>query len=240
MGPCTRPVAEDDMERAMLVAGFLRMRHEPRPASVAVGLGSVGVRTAATCAGLYHAGLAPLLVFSGANNPYTARLFPRGEAVHYRDHAVSLGVPASDVLIEPRATNTAENIRLTRELLHDAGIEPATVLLVAWFPRRPYATARKLWPDAEFSCVPNPFSLSEFAHAGIREDIMINILVSELHRIQDYAERGYIEPQRIPSGVRTACSELIAAGYDGRTPPPLPMRSAAPAVLGAPRGRSGG
>jgi uncharacterized SAM-binding protein YcdF (DUF218 family) len=222
MGPLERPVTEDDRNRAMLVARFLRPRHEPRPAGVAVGLGSIGVRTAATCAGLYHAGLAPRLVFSGANNAYTAHLFPRGEAVHYRDHAVSLGVPARDILVEPRATNTAENIRLTRELLHDAGIEPTTVLLVAWFPLRPYATARALWPNVEFLCAPNPFTLSEFADAGIHDDIMINVLVGELRRIQDYAERGHIEPQRIPPGVRAAFSELLASGYDGRPRTPSP------------------
>jgi uncharacterized SAM-binding protein YcdF (DUF218 family) len=66
---------------------------------------------------LYHRGLFPLLVFTGANAPTTLARFPRGEVVRYREAALALGVPASAVLVEPRATNTAENLVLTRDLL---------------------------------------------------------------------------------------------------------------------------
>lgn len=216
-----RAVADGDLARAALVAEFLQLQHEPSRSEVAIGLGSVGLETASTCAGLYHAGLAPLLVFSGRNNPHTAPRFPRGEAVHYRDHAVSLGVPVSDVLVEPRATNTAENIVLTRQLLRGAGIEPTTVLLVAWFSRRPYATARKLWPGVEFRCVSNRFTVSDLGQTGIDPATVINVLIGELQRVMRYSERGFIAQQRIPADVRAAHSSLLKAGYDGRVPPTL-------------------
>jgi hypothetical protein len=35
-----------------------------------------------------------VLVFSGGNSHTTAARFPRGEAVHYAEHATTLGVPA--------------------------------------------------------------------------------------------------------------------------------------------------
>ena len=58
-----------------------------------------------------------MIVFSGANAPTTKVRFPKGEAVHYREHARSLGVAEEAILIETEATNTAENLTLTRALL---------------------------------------------------------------------------------------------------------------------------
>ena len=81
---------------------------------------------AAFAAKLYHAGLFPEVVFSGANSPTTAEVFPRGEAVHFSEHAPELGVPASAIIIEPAATNTGENITRSRDALREAGIQPAS------------------------------------------------------------------------------------------------------------------
>ncbi|MFI1588588.1 YdcF family protein [Streptomyces halstedii] len=54
--------------------------------------------------------------------------------------------------MEPRARNTGENIRFSRSLLVEAGLEVSTVLLITkpYEERRAYATARKLWPEVEF------------------------------------------------------------------------------------------
>ncbi|GHF16909.1 hypothetical protein GCM10017776_38290 [Streptomyces griseoluteus] len=42
---------------------------------------------------------------------------PRGEAEHYRERAMELGVPADVILVEPRARNAGENIRFSPALL---------------------------------------------------------------------------------------------------------------------------
>ncbi|MFK4688204.1 uncharacterized SAM-binding protein YcdF (DUF218 family) [Streptomyces pristinaespiralis] len=76
-------------------------------------------------------GLPPTLVFSGGNSPTTRARFPRGEAAHFREHALELGVPDSAILVEPHAANTGQNITVTRDLLASAGIVPATVMLVS-------------------------------------------------------------------------------------------------------------
>src|SRR5260370_7785618 len=81
---------------------------------------------AAFAAKLKHAGLAPAVVGTGANRPPPAEVFPRGEAVHFSEHAPELGVPASAIIIEPAATNTGENITRSRDALREAGIQPAS------------------------------------------------------------------------------------------------------------------
>lgn len=55
------------------------------------------------------------------------RPLPARRAVHYRDYAITHGVPADAVLTETAATNTAENIQLTRRLLDSRGVTVASV-----------------------------------------------------------------------------------------------------------------
>jgi hypothetical protein len=43
-----------------------------------------------------------VLVFSGGNSPTTAERFPRGEAVHYAEHAIARGVPRDAFIITIR------------------------------------------------------------------------------------------------------------------------------------------
>ncbi|QVI23820.1 YdcF family protein [Nocardia tengchongensis] len=100
---------------------YNQMHHTPRPVDVGIGLGlgghDIGVATYA--AELYHAGMFPLIVFTGANAPTTIERFPRGEANHFREHAIGLGVPAEAILVEPKATNTGDNIDFSRALLDE-------------------------------------------------------------------------------------------------------------------------
>jgi hypothetical protein len=59
--------------------------------------------------------------------------------VHYREYALDHGVPAQDVIVEPRATNTAENFIYTRELLSERLPISSGVYFVRrpWPPRQP-------------------------------------------------------------------------------------------------------
>jgi DUF218 domain len=93
------------------------LHHTLTPADVGIALCSHDLGVATCTADLYRRRLFPRIVFTGANAPTTIARFPRGEAVHYREHAIDLGVPGEAILVEPRATNTAENIRFTRVLL---------------------------------------------------------------------------------------------------------------------------
>ena len=118
-----RAITEDQSARAEADLGLPPDAPRGRPADVAIGLGSHDLGVPAFCAELYRAGLFPSLVFSGGSNPTAPERFPRGEAVHFREHALDLGVPAEAVLLEPSATNTGQNITLSRELLAAAGID---------------------------------------------------------------------------------------------------------------------
>ncbi|GAA3929827.1 YdcF family protein [Streptomyces gulbargensis] len=203
---------------AQVLWDFQRMGHTPRRCSVAVGLGSHDLGVAEVAAGLYLRGLVPLVVFTGANSPTTRERMPRGEAAHYRERALEMGVPPGAVLVETEARNTGENIRFSRELLAARGVPVASVLLVSkpYEERRAYATARKLWPEVEVVCASAGMSLDAYV-AGIGDPrLVLDMLVGAVQRLMVYPARGFMIEQDVPAPVVAACTRLRDAGFTGR------------------------
>lgn len=194
------------------------MHHELRPVDVGIGLGSHDLGVATYTAELYHQGLFPRIVFTGANAPTTIERFPRGEAVHYREHAISLGVPAEAITMEPAATNTSQNITYSRDLLAQAGITPTSVLLISrpYQQRRAYATCRKVWPEVDIICGSRQLPLEDYVRSIGDVSRVINMLVGDTQRITVYAERGFAIAQDIPTDVHAAYHRLVNTGYTNR------------------------
>lgn len=87
----------------------------PADAIVAISGGDTAAR-AQEAIKLYQAGWAPVIVFSGAALDKTG---PSNAAV-MRAQALTAGVPASDILIEESAVDTAQNASNTVRILTDA------------------------------------------------------------------------------------------------------------------------
>ncbi len=197
---------------------FQQMGHEPRPCSVAIGLGSHDLGVADTTVDLYERGMMPLIVFTGATSRTTRERMPRGEAEHYRERAIELGVPASAILVEPQARNTGENIRLSRALLEDRGVPVSSVLLVSkpYEERRAYATARKLWPDVEWVSASTPMTLAEYVDSIQDARLVIDMLVGAQQRLMVYPRQGFMIEQAIPQDVAAAYERLRTEGFTSR------------------------
>lgn len=210
-----------ELADAQLLWDYQQMRHELRRCSVAVGLGSHDLGVADTAVELFRRGLMPLVVFTGATSPTTRARMPRGEAVHYRERALELGVPDSAVLVEPRARNTGENILFARALLEDAGVPVSSVLLITkpYEERRAYATARRLWPEVEIISASTSLTLGEYVDEIGDERLVIDMLVGSLQRLIIYPQQGYMISQDIPADVRAAYGRLVAKGYTSRLIP---------------------
>jgi uncharacterized SAM-binding protein YcdF (DUF218 family) len=202
------------------------MGHEACPCSVAIGLGSHDLGVADTTAALYRDGMAPLIVFTGATSRTTRDRMPRGEAEHYRERALALGVPADAILVEPNARNTGENITFSRALLADQGIAVSSALLVCkpYEERRAYATARKLWPEVEWLCASAPMSFREYIASIGDERLVIDMLVGAQQRLMIYPDEGFMIRQSIPADVETAYRRLVADGFTSRLVPTTAAR----------------
>ncbi|MFG1913830.1 YdcF family protein [Micromonospora sp. NPDC048898] len=194
------------------------MGHALRPCDVGIGLGSHDLGVAVIATRLFHEGLFPRIVFSGANAPTTVERFPRGEAVHYREYAVEQGVPVESILVEPRATNTAQNLEFSRQLLTEHRIPVTSVLIMSrpYQQRRAYATCRLRWPEVGVVCASNPLELDDYVSSIGDPRRVVDMLVGDTQRIEVYAERGFAIPQEMPDEVRAAFERLVAAGYTSR------------------------
>ena len=135
---------------ARILWTYCLVPQEPAPADVIVALGTNDLRVAEHAADLYRHGYGPLLVCTGGlahQNDLLATAWEKTEAEMYADVAMRCGVPCDRILLEKRATNTAENLVLTRELLDAAGIHPRSVVFAVkpFMQRRVWAALPLKW-----------------------------------------------------------------------------------------------
>lgn len=221
------PISNEEQiaQDAQLVYDYHHMGMTLSPADIIFCLGSLDTRVAERAAQLWLDGLAPLMVFSGHSGKLTQGVFGgKTEAEVFADIARAMGVPDENILVEPAATNTGENVRFTHELLVGRGEPlPKSLILVQkpYMERRTYATFKKQWPDADASItVTSPLfaSFDDYPNADNPHDLVINVMVGDLMRIQDYPARGFQIAQEIPQAVWDAMQRLVAAGYDKHLP----------------------
>jgi uncharacterized SAM-binding protein YcdF (DUF218 family) len=205
-----RSITDEQWRDATIIWHYHQMHHQPRACDVAIGLGSHDLGVPTYAAELYHAGLFPIMVFTGA--------FPRGEAVHVREHTLNLGVPDTAILVEPAATNTGQNISLSRAALTAAGITVASVMLIAmpYMQRRAYATCRKLWPEVQVVCASQPLEFDDYVKTIGDEVLVTNMLVGDLQRIIEYPALGFAIEQEVPEDIHAAYQRLLDQGFTRR------------------------
>ena len=219
-----KPREDDGVERdATLVYDYHRMSMSLQPADAVFALCSLDTRVAESAARLFLDGFGDFLIFSGSVGSLTAGRFAEPEAVVFASIAKAMGVPEHKIVIEAQSTNTGENVRFTHALLQEMGRPlPTSFLLVQkpYMERRTYATFAKQWPDPKttFAVTSPQLSFHEYPNDDNPRDLVINIMVGDLVRIRDYADRGFQIPQDIPDDVWAAGQRLVAAGYDKHLP----------------------
>ena len=182
---------EQIMADAQTLWGYHQLDHELQPTDIAIALGSHDIGVAEHTADLYHRGLFPVI----ANAPTTLDVFPRGEAVHFTERAIELGVPPEAILQETEATNTGENFTLTKRLLQskDIDAQSATVVSRPYQQRRAYATARKQWPGLNIACSSRPQSLQSYIESigmRIKFSICLSAILNESGHTRKKASRS--------------------------------------------------
>lgn len=178
-------ISDQSWADAQVLWDYQQMHHEPRPCSVAIGLGGHDFGVADTTVDLYKRGMMALIVFTGATNPTRQERIPRGDAVHCRERALELGVPSSAVLVEPHARNAGQDISFSKAVLQDVGARVSSVLLVSkpYEERRAYATARKLWPGVDLVSASTAMTIDDYVAAIGSPQLVVDMLVGALQRL---------------------------------------------------------
>lgn len=202
-------------ENARTIWNYMLMNHELEKADAILVLGSSDLRKAEYAAELYHAGWAPLLIFSGGEGRTTTGLWGMSEAEKFASVAMERGVPKEAILLETKSTNTGENIQFTRQLLEEKGIELKKIIVTQkpYMERRTYATFMKQWPGMDSIVTSPKISFENYPSEGRSMEHIINMMVGDLQRIREYPAKGYQVEQDIPENVWQAYEELVAEGY---------------------------
>jgi uncharacterized SAM-binding protein YcdF (DUF218 family) len=203
---------------ARILWDYHHVNHTLEKADGIIVLGSHDPRVAQRGAALLLGGWAPWILFSGNLGALTSQIWQRPEAEIFAEVAEGMGVPRDRILIEPRSTNTGENVDLSRRLLQERGLRPRTVIAVQkpYMERRTYATFRKRWPELHVVVTSPQLDFDAYPNAEITRDEVIHIMVGDLQRILLYAERGWQIPQDVPADVIDAYERLVAMGYTRR------------------------
>ena len=196
------------------------MKQQVATADAILVLCSHDERVAERAAQLFHEGRAPLVIFSGGQGAITRSLWNEPEAERFARVAVSLGVPRENILTETQSTNTGENVKFTKRLLAERGLDPQTFIVVQkpYMERRAYATFRQFWPEKDLVVTSPQVSFREYldhyTNRALSVADVVGIMVGDLQRIRLYPDRGWQIAQEIPDEVWGAYEELVRAGYD--------------------------
>lgn len=135
-----------DSDSLQAISSFLFVRDEPAPVDLAVVLGSPSVNSIYPAISLFQAGLTHQILITGAGQSTSGQ--PEWEL--YRDTALQAGIPNDALLLEKQATNTAENLSFSAELIAATigWSRVASIALCAkpFHMRRALLTARKFFP----------------------------------------------------------------------------------------------
>jgi uncharacterized SAM-binding protein YcdF (DUF218 family) len=200
---------------ARILWDYHHLNHLVRPAEAILVLGSHDLRVAEWGAELFLQGFAPLLVLSGGLGNLTRGMWDEPEARKFARIARDRGVPEESILIEDRSTNTGDNVRFTRQLLRERGLDPASFILVQkpYMERRTYATFRKVWPEKAAVATSPPLAWEEYPNEEIALERVIHTMVGDLQRIRVYPAKGFQIEQEMPGEVWEAFERLVALGY---------------------------
>ena len=212
----------DYLQPLQVIWDYLCLHREPEQADCIVGFGNFNVNIARRAAELYHAGYAPRVLCTGGLGRNTLGMLPEPEAMRFAKVAMECGVPAEDILLEDKSTNTAENILFTRRLLQERGLPHGKLLGVhqPFMERRIKAAFGVYWPEAELMVtspqVTIPEYLADAVKQGVTERAAIEVIVGDFQRMELYAQKGWQLPQEIPQEAWDAFHRLVQLGYDGQ------------------------
>jgi uncharacterized SAM-binding protein YcdF (DUF218 family) len=210
------PAVDDaSLSAARDLWNYLRLGRLPEPAELILVMGSHDLRVAEYGARLWLEGYGPLLLFSGGLGNFTRQMWNEPEAVKFARVARQMGVPESAILLEPRSTNTGENVAFSRELLAEHGLNPGKILLVQkpYMERRALAAFLCVWPGKTVLPASPPIEFEAYPTADIPLERLINIMTGDFQRILFYPLYGYQVAQPVPERALRAYRQLAAAGF---------------------------
>ena len=195
---------------------YHQLKHEIKPADCIIVMGSQELFAAHRAAELYQQKMSDVLIFSGGYGKLTKLAKQATEAPRFAELAVQAGVATRDIWLEIHASNCAENIRFSMQLLAKQGRMPQSVILVCkpYLERRAFATFKQQFVDIPVTVTSYQVSLKDYLVMVDDVKQFINLMVGDLQRIIVYPAKGYQIPQAVPQNVCEAFNRLVELGFN--------------------------
>ncbi|HCW0580104.1 TPA: YdcF family protein [Pseudomonas aeruginosa] len=200
------------LQDARLLWDFLGQGRCHVPCELLVVCGSYDLRVCDHACELLERSLAERLLFTGNTGHWTRHLWVEPEAELFARHARARGVSDSLIVIEPRATNFAENIAFARELFPD--LRRATFVTKPNSIRRVALTLPVRWPGLEGHVDAPDYAFPDGISNLVGVLGVIDEMVGDLDRIIRYPALGFQVACPIPAQVMDAWERLVARGFD--------------------------
>jgi len=160
---------------------------------------------------LINSGASERLVLSGNTGNWTRHLWDKPEAHIFHERALANGVSPSLIILEDRSTNFGENIRFSNDLLPQAEsilfvTKPNSLLRVK-------LTAAVQCPDTNVYVSGPKINFPSDVSNVVGLFGLINEMVGDIQRIQEYSGCGYQTPHTLPKEVIESWSYLIDMGF---------------------------
>jgi len=170
--------------------------------------GFIDPRVALHAAHLFRLGKAPKVLVSGGigtlgKDPYG---FPT-KADHYAEVLKEGGVPEEALILEKKASNTLENVRLGIRAAYEREFYPKSLIVVALSPllRRARATFAK-----HCSYIRTFGSSFDIDESEWQTEDRVRRVLEEVERLRKYAQKGDIIKVKIPPEVFSAYKTVSA------------------------------
>ena len=199
---------------------YMQLHQHAVDSDALIVLGSRDDRVAGYAARLANQHNYKYIVISGGvahkNDLLSTKWNEQSEAEHFYAVMRRDGL-TQPVYMEAKAENTGDNAIFSHKLLARKGIGTKTITIVTkpYMERRALATFEAQWPDKQTELRVTSFSGSfdDYINDDQPVDVVVNIMVGDLHRIMKYPGLGLQSEQSIPGPVMTAFEQLVAAGY---------------------------
>jgi uncharacterized SAM-binding protein YcdF (DUF218 family) len=200
---------------ARILWDYLRIGMPLRKADGILIFCSNDLRVAEYAANLFHEKWASWICPSGGVGRLTYDLYHKSEAEAFSEVMLKAGVPESAIYTEIKATNTAENIFFTRQILERNNLHYRNLIVLQkpYMERRTLAALDRYWPDLDF-CISSPsLSFESYPFDDFSTRDLIQVMVGDFQRLNLYADRGWQAPQHIPEYAFNAFQFLVESGF---------------------------
>jgi uncharacterized SAM-binding protein YcdF (DUF218 family) len=210
----------DKQKSIEILWNYLKMNHKVTNVDLIIVFGCHDLQVAYRGCNLFLDNIAPKILFTGGLGRITSKYWNKIESEKFSEIALEKGIPKNKILIENKSSNTGENIEFTKKLLKNKKIEVRKILAVhkPYMERRTYAAIKKKWSDIDVVVTSPQENFYNYCknieNDGFSQDMIINIMVRDLQRIDAHYKNGFQIYQEIPDEAWEAYKYLVEIGYD--------------------------